>query len=143
MKKLRRTLFSLITATLLLVPQTVVCAEEVEDGLAEECCPFCDGDELTLKEKYEELLVKALTDEKNLLDDGYITKEVYRLQCKPFKKALKKLDRATDEEVLEGYKWILCYFLNETLEEEAAGEEIDEDFLTYILEEMEAYDVEY
>lgn len=143
MKKLRRTLFSLITATLLLVPQTVVCAEEVENGLERECCPFCDGDELTTKQKYEELLVKALTDEKNLLDDGYITKEVYKLQCEPFEEALYSLESATDEEVLEGYKDILCYFLDEILEEEATGEAIDQDFLDYILEEMEKYEVEF
>ena len=41
----------------------------------QEDCTFCDSNELTMKEKCEELVVKALTDEKNLLDDGIITKE--------------------------------------------------------------------
>lgn len=143
MKRGRRTLFSLITAILLLtiVGQTA-CAKETLQ-LQEEECPFCDGDELTLEEKYEELLVKALTDEQNMLDDGIITKEVYRLQCKPFKKALKQLKDMAEEEIVEGYKSILLYFYDETMEEEAAGEKIDEEFLQYIEEQMEQYEVEY
>lgn len=143
MKKIRRTLFSLITATLLLVPQTVVCAQEAQNEIEEECCPFCDGDELTLSQKYEELIVKALIDAKNRLDDGYITENVYRLQCKPFEEALYHLESATEEEILEGYKSILTYFFETTSEEEANGNEIDSDFLKYILEEIEEYDVDF
>lgn len=143
MNKGRRTLFSLITVILLLtvVGETACTKEKVQ--LQEEECPFCDGDELTVKEKYEELLVKALTDEQNMLDDGIITKEVYCLQCKPFEKALKQLNNATEEEILEGYQSILLYFYDETMEEEAGGEEIDKEFLQYIEEQMEQYAVEY
>lgn len=142
MKRGRRTLFSLITVILLLtmVGQTACAKERVQ--LQEEECPFCDGDELTLEEKYEELLVKALIDEQNMLDDGIITREVYRLQCEPFQKALTQLKNATEEEILEGYQSILLYFYDETMEEEASGEVIDEDFLQYIEEQMEEYGVE-
>lgn len=143
MEALRRTLLLLVTNILLLAPQTVDCGKEVVNDCYEIDCPFCDGDELTLEQKYEELLVKALIDEDNLLADGYITEEVYKLQCEPFEEALYHLESASEEEILEGYKGILNYFLNEMSEDEASGMEIDEGFLQYILEEMEEYDVEF
>lgn len=139
MKKMRRTLFTLITISLLLgITQSVAYAKSPLDDFDGEC-PFCDGDELTLDEKYEELIGKALIDEKNLFDDGFITKEVYRLQCKPFEEAIEILKNGTEEEILEGYQSILLYFF----ENESEKEEVDEEFLKYIIEQMEEYHVEY
>lgn len=143
MRKMRRTLFTLMTITLLLgVSPSVAYAKGPENNF-DGICPFCDGDELTLKEKYEELIVKALIDAENRLDDGFITKEVYLLQCEPFEKALDSLDSATEEEIRKGYESILIYFFDELSEEEAEGEEIDEEFLQYLLEQLEEYEVQY
>lgn len=143
MRKIRRTLFTLVTITMLLgMMPSIAYAKNPENNFDGEC-PFCDGDELTLKEKYEELIVKALIDEKNLLDDGFITKEVYRLQCKPFEEALNSLETVTEEEIKEGYQSILLYFFDQLSEEEAAGEAIDEGFLQYVIEQMEEQEVEY
>ena len=90
-----------------------------EDG-----CSFCDGDELTLREKCEELLYKVLIDEKNLLDDGIITEEVYYLQCEPFEKWLDRLETLPEEELQEEYIAILEYHLDKIAEEWADGEEV-------------------
>lgn len=102
----------------------------------QEDCTFCGSDELTMKEKCEELVVKALTDEKNLLDDGIITKEVYELQCEPFEEILDELEVASNEQVLEIYKQILLYHFDQLSEYEAYGEEIDKEFWNYIMEEI-------
>ena len=143
MRKMRRTLFTLITMTLLLgITPSMAYAKGPEDNFDGQC-PFCDGDELTLKEKYEELLVKALIDADNLLDDGFITKELHRLQCKPFEEALNSLESATEEEIKEGYQSILLYFFDQLSEEEATGEAIDEEFLQYVIEQMEEQEMEY
>ena len=137
MKKRRRTLLTLasilVVSTLLLISTHVIACEVSENE--SDCCTFCDGNELTIKEKCEELLVKALTDEKNLLDDGFISEEVYKLQCAPFEVALDELETATDEETKEIYKWILIYSFEYLAEYEAEGEEIDKDFYNYIEEE--------
>lgn len=105
-----------------------------EDG-----CSFCDGDELTLREKCEELIVKALTDEKNLLDDGVITEEVYHLQCEPFEKWLDRLETLPEEELQKEYIAILEYHLDKVAEEWADGKEVDEYFFAYIVQELEKY----
>ena len=98
---------------------------------------FCDSNELTMKEKCEELVVKALTDEKNLLDDGIITKEVYKLQCEPFEKIFDELEYSSEEQILETYEQILLYHFDQLSEYEACGEEIDEEFWNYIIEEID------
>lgn len=144
----RRTLLTLtvllVVSTMLLISKHAIACESSENDYQanyDACCTFCDGDELTIKEKYEELIVKALTDEKNMLDDGIITEHVYNLQCEPFEKALDSLENATDEEIEEGYKSILIYFFDQTSEYEADGEEIDEEFLQYIMDEIEAMEL--
>lgn len=107
----------------------------------EDYCNFCDDHELTTKEKCEELLWKCLTDEKNWLDDGIITKEVYELQIEPFNEALDYLElgTATDEEIEELYKQFLLANLDWLEEDKAAGEEIDEGFYDYISSELKKY----
>lgn len=144
MMKRRRTLLTTILLMLiaLVVNVQTICSEEIPEDSYEEDCAFCDGHELTMKEKYEELIVKALIDEKNLLDDGIITKEVYSLQCEPFEKALDDLESATDEEILEGYKSILIYFFDQLSEYEADGEEIDKGFEEYIMGEIKSLELE-
>lgn len=130
---------------MLLVMQTTLVSlnnpktEEVTTNLKNEACCFCDDDELTTKEKCEELLWKALTDEKNWLDDGIITEEVYELQIEPFNKALDYLEsgNATDEEIAEIYTQLLLANLDWLEEDKAAGEEIDEGFYNYINTELE------
>lgn len=102
----------------------------------EECC-FCDGHELTTSEKYEELLVKILTDEKNWLDDGKITKEVYELQIEPVNLALNYLESATDDEIKVFYKEILLLNLDWLDSDMEAGEKIDEGFYKYLEKELE------
>lgn len=108
-------------------------------------CYFCDDHQLTTKEKCEELLWKSLIDEKNWLDDGIITKEVYELQIEPFNKALNYLElgTATDEEIEEIYTQLLLANLDWIEEEKAVGEEIDEDFYTYINSEIEKRNITY
>lgn len=140
MIKRRRTLIALtamllVISTFLLINIRAIACELSWNN--SENCTFCDGDELTIKEKCEELICKALIDEKNLLDDGIISKEVYTIQCAPFEQALNELETATDEQVLERYEWILVYFFDELSEYEADGEEIDEDFQEYIIDEIE------
>lgn len=146
-KLLQKTLFMVtITSVWLLGGTTAFAATETATKPTEiihsEDCPFCDGHELTVKEKCEELIVKALTDEDNLLADGFITKEVYLLQCEPFEKALDRLEVASEQETLEIYKWILWCHFDEVCEEEADGEVIDEEFLDYIIQEIEKYNTE-
>lgn len=138
MKKRRRTLIALtallvISIFLLINVHAIACSISENNS---ENCTFCDGDELTMREKCEELIWKALTDEKNLLDDGIISEEIYTIQCAPFEKALDELETATDEEVEERYKWILVYFFDELSEYEADGEEIDKNFQEYIIDEI-------
>lgn len=141
--KRRRTLLTILLMLIALVVNVqTICSEEIPEDSYEEDCAFCDGHELTMKEKYEELIVKALIDEKNLLDDGIITKEVYSLQCEPFEKALDDLESATDEEILEDYKAILIYFFDQLSEYEADGEEIDKGFEEYIIGEIKSLELE-
>lgn len=139
MIKRRRTLIALtailVTSTFLLIKNHAVACSISENNY--ENCTFCDGDELTMREKCEELIWKALTDEKNLLDEGIVSEEIYTIQCAPFEEALDELETATDEEVEERYKWILIYFFDELAEYEADGEEVDEEFLYYIRKEIE------
>ncbi len=149
MKSIRRTLSVVIVITIVWLSgsnQFIYATDTVETPNIPETeeiiCTFCDDDELTLKEKCQELIVKALIDEDNILADGIITKEVYILQCQPFQEALHKLENATEEEVLEEYKWILLYHCDELCEEEAAGMEVDQEFHNYIMQEIEQYGVE-
>lgn len=135
-----------IVITILLVMQaglTVIQTPKNEVTIVAEvnkdyCC-FCDDDELTTKEKCEELLWKALTDEKNWLDDGIITQEVYELQVEPFNKALDYLETASEEEIQKIYNELLLANLDWLEEDKAAGEEIDEGFYDYISSELEKY----
>lgn len=146
MKKGQRILAVLlitIVSSLLLVKSSHVTACEssnvnIPSADYQEECTFSDSNELTTKEKCEELVVKALTDEKNLLDDGIITKEVYKLQCEPFEQILDELEYASEEQILETYKQILLYHFDQLSEYEACGEEIDKDFWNYIMEEIDA-----
>lgn len=151
MKKGQRTLFItlalVVIITLLIGKRAIACKASEVNNIPEisyeEECTFCDGDELTMKEKCEELIWKALTDEKNLLDDGIVTKELYLLQCEPFETALDKLETASDEEVRYYYEWILYYFYGHLSEYEADGEEIDKDFENYIMEEIMSLEDKY
>lgn len=145
MKKGQRILAILlitIVSSLLLVKSSHVTACEssnvnIPSADYQEECTFSDSNELTTKEKCEELAVKALTDEKNLLDDGIITKEVYKLQCQPFEKILDDLQSASNEKIFETYKQLLLYYFDELSEYKAYGEEIDEEFWNYIMEEID------
>lgn len=135
-----------IAVTILLVMQTgltVIQSPKNEVTIVaevnEDYCCFCDDDELNTKEKCEELLWKALTDEKNWLDDGIITQEVYELQIEPFNKALDYLETASEEEIQKTYKELLLANLDWLEEDRAAGEEIDEGFYDYISSELEKY----
>lgn len=105
----------------------------------ENYCCFCDDNELTTKQKCQELLWKVLTDEKNWLDDGMITKEVYELQIQPFNKALEYIETATEEEIQEVYTELLLTNLDWLEEDKAVGKEIDEGFYDYIISELEKY----
>ena len=146
MKKGQRILAVLlitIVSSLLLVKSSHVTACEssnvnIPSADYQEECTFSDSNELTTKEKCEELVVKALKEEKNLLDDGIITKEVYKLQCEPFEQILDELEYASEEQILETYKQILLYHFDQLSEYEACGEEIDKDFWNYIMEEIDA-----
>lgn len=114
----------------------------IESGCVYYDCHFCGEEELTLTEKCEELIVKALIDNDNLLYDGVISEEVHKLQSEPFEEALDSLEEAqTEEEVIELYKFILEYHFDKVCEEESDGIEIDEEFLEYIMSEIEVYDV--
>ena len=110
----------------------IVCDEE-------DCC-FCDGHELTNKERCEELLVKIQTDTQNALDDGLILEETYDLNIRLTNEALDYLETACEEEIDILYKVVLL--LNEdSLEKDIeAGKEIDEGFYEYIEEELERID---
>ena len=137
LKKSTLVLASVIT--LLSVPK-IVCAQETETN--GEYCPFCDAnDELTLVQKYEELIVKALIDTDNMLADAEITKEEYNLQKKPFEERLMCIENATEQEILEGYKWILTFFFDQTTEDKKDGVKIDPEFLQYINEQIKEYNV--
>lgn len=103
----------------------------------EDYCSFCDEHELSTKEKCEELLWKCLTDEKNWLDEGIISEEVYTLQVEPFNKALDYLEIASEEEIVHIYNEILLANLDWLEEDKAAGEEIDEAFYDYIISEIQ------
>lgn len=139
-QKWKSTLMLVSVITLLSVPK-VVCAQELEINEEEECCPFCDSDELTIAQKYEELIVKALIDTDNMLDDGEITKEEHKLQTKPLKERLMHIESATEQEILDGYGWILTFFFDQTTEDEKDGIKIDPEFLQYINEQIEQYNV--
>lgn len=110
---------------------TTTTTEEVDDY----CC-FCDGHELTTREKCEEILWKCLTDEKNWLDDGEITEETYQLQIEPFNAALNYLPFASDEVVDCMYVDLLWANLDWLEEDKASGYEIDEGFYDYLIEEL-------
>ncbi len=151
MKKMLQTLLTLVAVTSVWLfsgttafaaTTTTTQTTKIENFSEEEDCHFCDGEELTLKEKCEELIVKALTDEANLLADGYISKEVYLLQCEPFEEALDRIEVASEKELLEEYQSILLYHFDEICEEEADGMDVDVEFFNYILLEIIwAYDV--
>lgn len=106
---------------------------DVED---DKYCCFCDGRELSTREKLEELLWKCLTDEKNWLDDGEITEETYQLQIEPFNAALNYLPFASDEVVDCMYADLLWANLDWLEEDKAMGDEIDEGFYEYITSEL-------
>ena len=109
---------------------------------SEDYCCFCDDHELSTKEKCEELLWKCLTDEKNWLDEGTISEEVYKLQIEPFNKALDYLENASEEDIKQMYVELLLANLDWLEEDKAMGEEIDEGFYAYIISEIEDADIE-
>lgn len=119
---------------LLLIPKEEVYAKMTNVEEYESC--FCDGHELTNKERCEELLIKILTDEKNWFDDGLISKEVYELQIEPVNKALDYLEIASKREVDILYKEVLLLNSDWLEADIEAGEEIDEGFYQYIEEEL-------
>ncbi len=106
----------------------------------ENYCCFCDEHELSTKEKCEELLWKCLTDEKNWLDEGIISEEVYELQIEPFNKALDYLETASEQEIKEMYKELLLANLDWLEEDKANGEDIDDGFYDYIISEINVTD---
>lgn len=123
----------LLTASVREIPQ-----KEATIVAEEEYCCFCDEHELSIKEKCEELLWKCLTDEKNWLDDGIISKEVYELQVEPFNKALDYLEIASEQEVKEMYEELLSANLDWLEEDKANGADIDTGFYNYIISEINA-----
>lgn len=110
--------------------------QEATTVAKEEYCCFCDEQELSTKQKCEELLWKCLTDEKNWLDEGIISYEVYILQVEPFNKALDYLEIASEQEIKSVYNDLLLANLDWLEEDKAAGEEIDEAFYDYIISEI-------
>ncbi len=110
--------------------------EEATIVAEEDYCCFCDEHELSTKEKCEELLWKCLTDEKNWLDEGIISEEVYTLQVEPFNKALDYLENASEQEIEKIYNELLLTNLDWLEEDKANGEEIDEAFYDYIISEI-------
>lgn len=108
----------------------------IETTETDEYCCFCDDHELTTREKCEELLWKCLTDEKNWLEDGKITKETYELQIEPFNAALNYLPFASDAVVDCMYEDLLWANLDWLEEDMAFGYEVDEGFYEYIIEEL-------
>ena len=112
-----------------IVETIVVCPEE------EEGC-FCDGHELTNKERCEELLVKILTDTQNALDDGLIIEETYDLNIRLTNEALDYLETACEEEAEILYKVVLLLNMDWLESDIEAGKEIDEGFYDYIEEEL-------
>ena len=113
-----------------IVETIVVCPEEEE-------CGFCDGHELTNKERCEELLVKILTDTQNALDDGLIIEETYDLNIRLTNEALDYLETACEEEAEILYKVVLLLNMDWLESDIEAGKEIDEGFYDYIEEELE------
>ena len=112
-----------------IVETIVVCPEEEE-------CGFCDGHELTNKERCEELLVKILTDTQNALDDGLIIEETYDLNIRLTNEALDYLETACEEEAEILYKVVLLLNMDWLESDIEAGKEIDEGFYDYIEEEL-------
>ena len=110
--------------------EVVICPEE------DECC-FCDGHELTNKERCEELLIKIQTDTQNALDDGLIIEETYDLNIRLTNEALDYLETACEEEVDILYKVVLLLNKDWLESDIEAGKEIDEGFYDYIVEELE------
>ncbi len=125
-----------VQAEIVSEPQREVQCVNVAEEVAEDYCSFCDGHELTTREKCEELLWKCLTDEKNWLDDGEITEETYQLQIEPFNAALNYLPFASDTVVDCMYEELLLANLDWLEEDKASGYEIDEGFYEYIIEEL-------
>lgn len=127
---------SAIQITYAAQPQSKIVTEVTEEVGQDNFCCFCDDHELTTREKCEELLWKCLTDEKNWLDDGEITEETYQLQIEPFNAALDYLPFASDEVVDCIYKDLLWANLDWMDEDKAFGDEIDEGFYDYIIDEL-------
>lgn len=103
---------------------------------ANESC-FCDGHELSTREKYEELLIKYWIDTDNLLADGKISKETYEIQMEQINNALDISEIASDEEVENLYVEFLLTNLDWLENDLEAGEEVDMDFYNYLVEELE------
>lgn len=131
-----RTILGVLLVVLTVAFQQPMNEVTIDAETTYEYCNFCDDHELTTKEKCEELLWKCLTDEKNWLEEGIITREVYELQVEPFNKALEHLAVASDEEIEEIYKELLLANLDWLEEDKASGEEIDEAFYEYIISEL-------
>lgn len=112
-----------------IVETIVVCPEEEE-------CGFCDGHELTNKERCEELLIKILIDTQNALDDGLIIEETYDLNIRLTNEALDYLETACEEEAEILYKVVLLLNMDWLESDIEAGKEIDEGFYDYIEEEL-------
>ena len=112
-----------------IIETIVVCPEE------EEGC-FCDGHELTNKERCEELLIKILIDTQNALDDGLIIEETYDLNIRLTNEALDYLETACEEEADILYKVVLLLNMDWLESDIEAGKEIDEGFYDYIEEEL-------
>lgn len=131
-----RTIIGVLLVVLTVAFQQPMSEVAIDAETNYEYCNFCDDHELTTKEKCEELLWKCLTDEKNWLEEGIITREVYELQVEPFNKALDYLSIASDEEIEEIYNELLLANLDWLEEDKASGEEIDEAFYDYIISEL-------
>ena len=137
-----RTIIGVLLVVLTVAFQQPMSEVAIDAETNYEYCNFCDDHELTTKEKCEELLWKCLTDEKNWLDEGTISEEVYKLQIEPFNKALDYLENASEEDIKQMYVELLLANLDWLEEDKAMGEEIDEGFYAYIISEIEDADIE-
>ena len=150
LRKLRNTLIVAIGLLLLFGMKEVSYAKEVADSSPmsdidivynERLDSLISNTDMQVFEKYANLLVICYCQVSSLYIDGEIPADWYLLERKPFIDEMRNLLTATNEQMLEGYKYLLTYLFDTMTEDAIAGYEVDINLYNFVLNEINIYGV--
>ena len=147
LKRLRNTLIVAIGLLLLFgvkeisYAQEVATVSDIDIVYNERLDSLISNTDMQVFEKYANLLVICYCQVSNLYINGEIPADWYLLERKPFIDEMRSLLTSTNEEMLEGYKYLLTYLFDTMTEDAIAGYEVDINLYNFVLNEINIYGV--